>query len=120
LKARILAGRSLRSALQTEQLARDPRGGRRQHRREIDRQREEGVQRVAADAMQLIPLAGILRQLPGLRLVEALIDAIRHGHDVAHRFAELARFVGGGDFVGDGQGVARVLAFPGKLTVELP
>src|SRR5262245_24387062 len=69
----------------------------RQDRLEIEREHAEQVDRDRADRMQLFFRARLLRQLPGLLLVDELVRDVRQRHDFAQRLAELALLVEGGN-----------------------
>src|SRR3990170_3700393 len=85
--------RKCKFSVQAEQLAGHARGRGRQQRGQVDRQRVERADRIGAYALQLPPLVGVLGELPGLVLVERLVDEVGEAHDFAHHLAELPRRV---------------------------
>src|SRR5450432_431038 len=112
-------------AAKAEQLSSDApcQGG--QDRREQDREQPEPVQRARADVLQLLAARNVLGKQPGLRCVEARVDAVGGGHDVAQRLAVFPRFVviadGGRNrarALDESRRIAREAQFPGKALVD--
>ena len=79
--------------IEPEELACDARRELGQHGRNQDAQQLETRQRPRAYGLKFCALLRILRENPGLVRIEVLIQSIRVGHDLAHRFAELACLV---------------------------
>src|SRR5262245_40005135 len=77
-------------------------------RLEIDGQDAEQVERDRADGVELLFRSRLLRQLPGLLLVDELIGDIGQRHDFAQRLAELALLVEGGNLRRLGREIERI------------
>src|SRR5262249_62309453 len=78
--------------------------------------RKERIDRVAADGVQVIALGRILRQLPGLCLIETLVDPIGDRHDISYDLAEFSTFIRSGKTF---PGSNRVGPIPGRLVPEI-
>ncbi len=74
--------------IHAEQFARHALGGRRQHGSQVDGQRPEAADDVAADGLQQRFLRGILCELPGPMPVEMLVGKVGNPHHLAQRLAE--------------------------------
>ena len=68
----------------------------RQHRLQVDGQQAEGVEHDRADVVQLLGVV-VLREFPGLVLVDELVHDVGERHHLAQRLAEFAGVVVRGD-----------------------